>query len=70
MEGEPSSNILGRILQQYLSDAVSEAAGSPAIIPVAAVGIATVAVAIVAIVIEYTIAITIIISTPVATIAS
>ena len=63
MEGEPSSNILGRILQQYLSDAVPEAVGSPAIIS-AAVGIA---IAAVALAIESAIAI--IISSPVATIA-
>jgi len=63
MEGEPSSNILGRILQQYLSDAVPEAASSPAIIS-AAVGIA---IAAVALAIESAIAI--IISSPVATIA-
>jgi len=63
MESEPSSNILGRILQQYLSDAVSEAAGSPVIISAAV----AIAIAAVALAIEYAIAI--IISSPVATIA-
>ena len=37
MEGEPSSNILGGILQQYLSNAVSEAPSFLAIISVVAV---------------------------------
>lgn len=46
MEGEPSSNILGGILQQYLSNAVPEAPSFLAIISVVA-AVITIAAAII-----------------------